>query len=119
MSGRRRTTASSAPRCTQSFGDSSIESPTPTNDDRQPLSQTDNPTPFVDRRGASARGGGGGFGGGGSFGGAVEMVDEGWSFYKVEIQVAPGSSHHYVFSIPTSPGAPELISRPPRGSRRR
>ena len=52
----------------------------------------------------------------GSFGGAVEMVDEGWSFYKAEIQVEPGSSHHYVFSIPTSPGAPELISRPPRGS---
>ena len=52
----------------------------------------------------------------GSFGGAVEMVDEGWSFYKVEIQVEPGSSHHYVFSIPTSPGAPELVSRPPRGS---
>ena len=50
MSGRRRTTQSSAPRCTQSFGDSSIESPTPTNDDRQPLSQTDNRTPVVERR---------------------------------------------------------------------
>ena len=51
-----------------------------------------------------------------SFGGAVEMIDEGWSFYKVEIQVEPGSTHHYVFSIPTSPGAPELVSRPPLGS---
>ncbi len=38
------------------------------------------------------------------------------SAYKVEIQVEPGSSHHYVFSIPTSPGAPELVSRPPLGS---
>ena len=44
------------------------------------------------------------------------MVDEGWSFYKAEIQVEPGSSHHFVFSIPTSPGAPELVSRPPLGS---
>ena len=52
----------------------------------------------------------------GSFGGAVEMIDEGWSFYKVEIQVEPGSTHHYVFSIPTTPGAPELLLRPPRGS---
>ena len=52
----------------------------------------------------------------GSFAGSVEMIDEGWSFYKVEIQVEPGSTHHYVFSIPTSPGAPELVSRPPRGS---
>ena len=50
MSGRRRTTASSAPRCTQSYDNSSIESPTPTNDDRQPLSQTDNRTPVVERR---------------------------------------------------------------------
>ena len=50
MSGRRRTTASSAPRCTQSFGDSSIDSPTPTHDDRRPLSQTDNRTPVVERR---------------------------------------------------------------------
>ena len=52
----------------------------------------------------------------GSFAGSVEMIDEGWSFYKVDIAVEPGSSHHYVFSIPTSPGAPELISRPPLGS---
>ena len=52
----------------------------------------------------------------GSFGGAIEMVDEGWSFYKVEIAVEPGSTHHYVFEILTSPGAPELVSRPPRGS---
>ena len=52
----------------------------------------------------------------GSFGGSIEMADEGWSFYKAEIQVEPGSSHHYVFSLPTGPGAPEVISRPPRGS---
>ena len=50
MSGRRRTTASSAPRCTQSFDNSSIESPQPSTDDRQPLSQTDNRTPVVERR---------------------------------------------------------------------
>ena len=45
-----------------------------------------------------------------------KRIDEGWSFYKVDIAVEPGSTHHYVFSIPTSPGAPELVSRPPLGS---
>lgn len=51
MSSRRRTTASgNAPRCTQSFGDSSLDSPTPTTDDWQPLSQTDNRTPAPERR---------------------------------------------------------------------
>ena len=38
------------------------------------------------------------------------------SLYKVDIAVEPGSTHHYVFEILTSPGAPELVSRPPRGS---
>ena len=34
----------------------------------------------------------------------------------ISTQVEPGSSHYYVFTIPTSPGAPELVSRPPLGS---
>ena len=47
---------------------------------------------------------------------AKNVTRIGWSFYKVEIAVEPGSSHYYVFTIPTSPGAPELVSRPPLGS---
>lgn len=56
----------------------------------------------------------------GSFeGGAsgVEMVDNGWSFYYVALEVEAGSTHDYVFAIGRGdPGAADPVSRPPLGS---
>jgi hypothetical protein len=54
------------------------------------------------------------FEGGGS---GVEMVDNGWSFYYVALEVEAGSTHDYVFAIGRGdPGAADPVSRPPLGS---